>query len=77
MKYYIKLMGILYLLLAVFCFIFMLFRDGQTQFNLAIFGMFFMVSFHVHMLEQTILNNVIPKDEIVPCAVEEVYGDRK
>ena len=59
MKYTIKWLGILYLLLALFCFIFMWFKDGQEQTNYLILGVLFMLSFQAHMLEHTILNNVI------------------
>lgn len=63
MRYYIKLLGLLYLILSMGCFIIAFFaEDRETP---IIYGILLLLLFQIHMLEQTILNNVIRPKKIV------------
>lgn len=65
MKYSIKLIGILYMVVSISCLIGMWFFEGQERINYLILGILFLLLAQVHMLEQTIINNVIRPEKIV------------
>ena len=65
MKYSIKLIGILYMVVSISCLISMWFFEGQERTNFLILGILFLLLAQVHMLEQTIINNVIRPEKIV------------
>ena len=65
MKYYIKIVGLLFYLTSIAFFIVMFYHEGQERINYLILGVLFLLLAQVHMLEQTIINNVIRPGKIV------------
>lgn len=65
MKYYANIFGIFFGVMAIVMMGFSIANKGQDRLNYVMFSLLFGLIAQVHMLEQTIINNIIRPEKIV------------